>query len=198
MNYRSNDKAEQPDLVLRLLPLSGKDRYARTPQARARSVPGLHDRRHGAAAALDRHGAHPVDRSAAAGRAWIRNTFRTKPTRSFSSTACGSRAKIAQLPALKPLVVRETRPGPDAQDDAALLDYMRETMQTSWHMVGTCRMGVDANGGRRSAAARARASTNLRVVDSSICPTIPSSNTNIASIAIGEKGAELMLAAARA
>ena len=31
MNHRSSDKADQPDLVLRLLPLSGKDRYARTP-----------------------------------------------------------------------------------------------------------------------------------------------------------------------
>ena len=52
--------------------------------------------------------------------------------------------RIAQMPALKPLVVRETRPGPEVQDDAALLDYMRETIQTSWHMVGTCKMGVDA------------------------------------------------------
>jgi choline dehydrogenase len=45
---------------------------------------------------------------------------------------------------------------------------------------------------------RVRGLTNVRVVDSSICPTIPSSNTNIPSIAIGEKGADLMLAAARA
>jgi choline dehydrogenase len=36
----------------------------------------------------------------------------------------------------------------------------------------------------------------LRVVDSSICPTIPSSNTNIPSIAIGEKGADMVLASA--
>jgi choline dehydrogenase len=45
---------------------------------------------------------------------------------------------------------------------------------------------------------RVRGVSNLRVVDSSICPTIPASNTNIPSIAIGEKGADLILAAARA
>jgi choline dehydrogenase len=38
---------------------------------------------------------------------------------------------------------------------------------------------------------------SLRVVDSSIFPTIPSTNTNIPSIATGEKGADLILAAAR-
>jgi choline dehydrogenase len=39
---------------------------------------------------------------------------------------------------------------------------------------------------------------SLRVVDSSIFPTIPSTNTNIPSIATGEKGADLILAAAHA
>jgi hypothetical protein len=48
------------------------------------------------------------------------------------------------MPALTPLVVRETRPGPEVQDDASLLDYMRDTIQTSWHMVGNVQDGVDA------------------------------------------------------
>jgi choline dehydrogenase len=39
--------------------------------------------------------------------------------------------------------------------------------------------------------------SGLRVIDSSIFPTIPSSNTNIPTIATGEKGAELLLADAR-
>jgi len=42
-----------------------------------------------------------------------------------------------------------------------------------------------------------RGIAGLRVIDSSIFPTIPSSNTNIPTIATGEKGADLVLAAAR-
>jgi choline dehydrogenase len=105
--------------------------------------------------------------------------------------------RVAQMPALKPLVVRETRPGPEVQDDASLLDYMRDTIQTSWHMVGTCKMGVDA-AAVVDPELRVRGIANLRVIDSSICPTIPASNTNIPSIAIGEKGSDMMLASASA
>ena len=104
--------------------------------------------------------------------------------------------RIAQQPALQPLVVRETRPGREIRDDAAMLDYMRETVQTCWHMVGTCRMGVDPTA-VVDPELKVRGLDGLRVIDSSIFPTIPSSNTNIPTIATGEKGAELLLAAAR-
>jgi choline dehydrogenase len=100
------------------------------------------------------------------------------------------------MPALKPLVVRETRPGPDVRDDAGLLDYMKETIQTSWHMVGTCKMGTDAQA-VVDPQLRVHGIDRLRVIDSSIFPTIPSSNTNIPTIATGEKGAELLLAASK-
>ena len=95
--------------------------------------------------------------------------------------------------AMAPYVVRETRPGVDVQDDEGLLGYIRESGQTSFHPVGTCRMGhddlavVDSN-------LRVRGVAGLRVVDSSVMPTIPSSNTNAASIMVGEKAADLVLA----
>ena len=44
---------------------------------------------------------------------------------------------------------------------------------------------------------RVRGIGGLRVVDASVCPTLPSSNTNIPTIAIAEKGAELLLEGAR-
>src|SRR5262249_38061679 len=104
--------------------------------------------------------------------------------------------RLARMPALKPLVVRETRPGPEVQDESALLDYMKDTIQTSWHMVGPCKMGVDAQA-VVDPELKVHGISGLRVIDSSIFPTIPSSNTNIPTIATGEKGAELLLAAAR-
>ena len=103
--------------------------------------------------------------------------------------------KVASQPGLKDLIVRETRPGPEVNDDAGLIDYMKGTIQTSWHMVGTCKMGVD-DMAVVDPQLRVRGLAGLRVVDSSICPSIPSSNTNIPSIAIGEKGADMVLAAA--
>ena len=92
--------------------------------------------------------------------------------------------------------MRETRPGIEAQDDASLLDYIRTTTQTSWHTVGTCKLGVDA-AAVVDLELRVRGIDGLRVVDASVCPTLPSSNTNIPTIAIAEKGAELLLEAAR-
>ena len=96
-------------------------------------------------------------------------------------------------PAMAPYVVRETRPGVDVRDDEGLLNYIKESGQTSFHPVGTCRMGDDALA-VVDASLRVRGVTGLRVVDSSVMPTIPSSNTNAASIMIGEKAADLMLA----
>jgi choline dehydrogenase len=81
-------------------------------------------------------------------------------------------------------------------DDAGVLDYVRDSVQTSWHMVGTCKMGVDEKA-VVDPQLKVRGMANLRVVDSSICPTIPSSNTNAAALAIGEKGADMILAVAR-
>jgi choline dehydrogenase len=193
--WRSDPKATRPDMAMLLLPLSGRDRYARTARygldlhpgftfglkvLQPRSVGTLHiqSRDPLAQASMDpKYLSHEAD------------------AQLFVEGMRFAR-RIAQMPALKPLVVRETRPGPGVQDDAGLLDYMKETIQTSWHMVGTCRMGIDA-AAVVDTALKVRGMDRLRVVDSSIFPTIPSSNTNIPTIATGEKGAELLLAAAR-
>lgn len=103
-----------------------------------------------------------------------------------------ARRVIGQSP-MAPYVVRETRPGIDVRDDEGLLHYIRESGQTSFHPVGTCRMGDDALA-VVDASLRVRGVSGLRVVDSSVMPTIPSSNTNAASIMVGEKAADLMLA----
>jgi choline dehydrogenase len=193
--WRCDPKATRPDMAMLLLPLSGRDRYARTARygldphpgftfglkvLQPRSVGTLHiqSRDPLAQASMDpRYLSHEAD------------------AQLFVEGMRFAR-RIAEMPALKPLVVRETRPGPEVRDDAGLLDYMKETIQTSWHMVGTCRMGVDA-AAVVDPALKVRGMERLRVIDSSIFPTIPSSNTNIPTIATGEKGAELLLAAAR-
>lgn len=99
--------------------------------------------------------------------------------------------KVLDQPAINPYVKRETRPGVDVQDDDGLLNYIRQCGQTSWHPVGTCRMGGDA-ASVVDPQLQVRGVRRLRVIDSSIMPTMPSSNTNAGSIMIGEKGADLL------
>lgn len=99
---------------------------------------------------------------------------------------------VIDQPAMAPYVVRETRPGINICDDEGLLHYIQESGQTSFHPVGTCRMGSDELA-VVDASLRVHGITGLRVVDSSVMPTIPSSNTNAASILVGEKAADLIL-----
>ncbi|MDE2364623.1 MAG: hypothetical protein KGM42_18255, partial [Hyphomicrobiales bacterium] len=100
--------------------------------------------------------------------------------------------RVMSQDAIKPYVDRETRPGPAVTDDAGLLEYVKTSGQTSWHPIGTCKMGVDDKA-VVTPDLKVRGLEGLRVVDSSIMPTMPSSNTNVGSIMIGEKGADLIL-----
>jgi choline dehydrogenase len=104
--------------------------------------------------------------------------------------------KIAAQPALAPYVVRETRPGPEAKTDDALLDHARATGMTSYHPIGTCRMGRDERA-VVDARLKVHGIEGLRVCDASIMPTMVASNTNAPSIMIGEKASDLVLEDAR-
>jgi choline dehydrogenase len=103
--------------------------------------------------------------------------------------------RIAAQPALAQYIMRETRPGPAAQDDDALLEHVRATGQTSYHPIGTCRMGADAQA-VVDASLRVHGIEGMRVCDASIMPTMVASNTNAPSIMIGEKASDLVLAGA--
>lgn len=102
-----------------------------------------------------------------------------------------ARQVAAQAP-LAGLIVRETRPSEQACTDDQLLDYVKQSGATSFHPVGTCRMGTDAKA-VVDPQLRVRGVQGLRVIDSSVMPTLPTSNTNAPSIVIGEKGADLLL-----
>jgi len=52
-----------------------------------------------------------------------------------------SARSIAQSNAMRRFVKREVKPGPDASDDDALLEYCRNDGATIFHPAGTCKMG---------------------------------------------------------
>jgi choline dehydrogenase len=98
---------------------------------------------------------------------------------------------IMREPAWARFVTREHLPGPDMRSDADIAGYVRRMGRTCYHPVGTCRMGVDARA-VVDPTLRVHGLAGLRVCDSSVMPSLVSSNTNAPTIMIGERAAELI------
>lgn len=79
------------------------------------------------------------------------------------------------------------------EDDAAIETWLRETVNTTWHSLGTCKMGSRADGGVVDAALNVYGVTGLKVADLSIPPGNVGGNTNNTALAIGEKAADIIL-----
>ncbi len=99
--------------------------------------------------------------------------------------------RIAAQPALSRYIVSERRPGPALQSEEDLVAYCGESGHTSYHPVGTCRLGSDL-GAVVDSRLRVHGVTGLRVADASIMPTLTSCNTNAPAMMIGERLAEFV------
>ncbi len=96
--------------------------------------------------------------------------------------------------AFRPHVKAELQPGPQAQSDAALDDFIRAHAESAFHPCGTARMGAaDDPGAVVDPMGRVIGVEGLRVADSSIFPRITNGNLNAPSIMVGEKIADHVL-----
>jgi choline dehydrogenase len=100
-----------------------------------------------------------------------------------------SREIFAQ-PAFQPYAGAELYPGPDAQSDGAILEFIRRKAETIYHPIGTCKMGVDEMA-VVDPALKVRGLDGLFVVDASVMPALVSGNTNAPTIMIAEKFAAM-------
>lgn len=100
---------------------------------------------------------------------------------------------IAGSEPLKPYIGTERMPGPDVQDEAAILAELAKMVEVGLHGTGTCAMGTDASTSVTDARTRVHGVGSLRVVDCSIMPTPVSGNTNGPAMAVAERAAELIL-----
>lgn len=87
--------------------------------------------------------------------------------------------------------IEEFNPGPNVRTRADLETFVRESLWTCFHPVGTCKMGADEMS-VVDARLRVHGTEGLRVVDASIMPTIVSGNTNAPVIMIAERAAAMI------
>lgn len=100
--------------------------------------------------------------------------------------------RLMQATAMADIVGQEMAPGTALQSDSELLEWVKQYAETTYHPVGTCKMGSDPMA-VVDEQLRVRGLRGLRVADASIMPTLTSGNTNAPSIMIGEKAAAMVL-----
>src|ERR1700728_852775 len=100
--------------------------------------------------------------------------------------------EILRQPALEPFVTAERMPGDDVRTDEQLAEYAYRSCKTDHHPAGTCAMGSGANA-VVTPDLKLYGLLGIRVVDASVMPFVPSSNTNAPTIMIAEKASDMIL-----
>ena len=100
---------------------------------------------------------------------------------------------LAESQEMKPFVKAEILPGSDRTGQSEIDEYIRKSLITVHHPVGTCRMGpVDDLRSVVGSDLKVHGVDGLRVVDASVMPTIPNGNINAAVLMIAEKAADMI------
>ena len=102
--------------------------------------------------------------------------------------------RLLRTAPLAPYVAHEAYPGDHVQSDEELMAIGRARGTTTYHLMGTCRMGPDSD---PTAVVddqlRVKGLTGLRVIDASIMPTMLSANLNAGVMMIADKASDMIL-----
>ncbi len=99
--------------------------------------------------------------------------------------------EIFRQPSLQKFIRAMHLPKDSVETDAAFKDFARQYGRTSYHPVGTCKMGQDAMA-VVDPELRVRGLSGIRICDSSVMPSLIGSNTNAPTIMIAEKASDLI------
>ena len=105
--------------------------------------------------------------------------------------------RLLDAPALKALQTSDVHTA-GIETDADIRKILRERVDTVYHPVGTCKMGVNDPLAVVDPKLKVYGLEGLRVVDASVMPTLIGGNTNAPTIMIGEKAADMIRAEMRA
>ena len=102
--------------------------------------------------------------------------------------------EIFAEPAFAPFAGREIQPGAEVVTDEQIDSFVRDKVESAYHPSCTCKIGSDTDPmAVVDAELRVRGVTGLRVVDSSVMPSVTTGNLNAPTIMIGEKAADHIL-----
>jgi len=99
--------------------------------------------------------------------------------------------EIINQPALDDFRGEEIQPGTHIQTDEQIDTFIRNTVESAYHPSCSCRMGTDELS-VVDPQTRVHGMQGLRVVDSSIFPTIPNGNLNAPTIMLAERAADII------
>jgi choline dehydrogenase len=103
---------------------------------------------------------------------------------------------VAAQPALRDMCGMEINPGPWVRTREAVGEYVRATVEHTYHPACTARIGTPEDGAC-DAQLRVHGVQGLRVADASAMPTITRGNTHAPTIMIGERCADFIRAGGR-
>ncbi|MEE1673741.1 choline dehydrogenase [Agarivorans aestuarii] len=102
--------------------------------------------------------------------------------------------EILLQPAMDDYRGEEIQPGVDIRSDAAIDTWVRQNVESAYHPSCSCKMGADDDPlAVVNSQCQVRGVASLRVVDSSVFPTIPNGNLNAPTIMVAEKIADSIL-----
>ncbi len=100
--------------------------------------------------------------------------------------------KILSQASLDAYSGKEIGPGSKVQSDEDLNEYIRSNAETAYHPCGTLKMGIDEMA-VVDENLKIYGLQNIRVVDASVMPEIPSANLNAPTLMIAEKASDAIL-----
>ncbi|MDE0876160.1 MAG: choline dehydrogenase [Porticoccaceae bacterium] len=99
--------------------------------------------------------------------------------------------EVMRQPAMDTFRGEVIQPTDDVQSDEQIDAFIREAVDSAYHPSCTCKMGIDAMA-VVDPELRVHGLSNIRIIDSSIFPTIPNGNLNAPTMMVAERGADLI------